>query len=105
MVPKFSALSRRQKTLRVNIPYRGSHGPRHLLINSTGIKIKGESEQNAHKRGSTPTEPLIIIILALRRPTLYFKNIRSAIIDHEKITLNICSNYVIGLEFVEQVFF
>jgi hypothetical protein len=55
MVPNFSALSRRQKTLRVNIPYRGLHGPRHLLNNSTGIKTKGESEQNAHKHGSTPT--------------------------------------------------
>lgn len=28
----FSTLSRRQKTLAVNIPYRGSKGPLHLLI-------------------------------------------------------------------------
>ena len=31
-VPDFSTLSRRQKTLAVNIPYRGSNGPLHLLI-------------------------------------------------------------------------
>lgn len=31
-VPDFSTLSRRQKTLAVNIPYRGSEGPLHLLI-------------------------------------------------------------------------
>jgi hypothetical protein len=31
-VPDFSTLSRRQKTLAVNIPYRGSKGPLHLLI-------------------------------------------------------------------------
>ena len=31
-VPDFSSLSRRQKTLAVNIPYRGSNGPLHLLI-------------------------------------------------------------------------
>jgi hypothetical protein len=30
-VPDFSTLSRRQKTLQVNIPYRGSDGPLHLL--------------------------------------------------------------------------
>ncbi len=28
--PVFSTLSRHQKTLAVNIPYRGSKGPRHL---------------------------------------------------------------------------
>ena len=38
-VPDFSTLSRRQKTLAVNIPYRGSRGPLHLLIDSTGIKV------------------------------------------------------------------
>ena len=41
-VPDFSTLSRRQKTLDVTIPYRGSQGPLHLLIDSTGIKLEGE---------------------------------------------------------------
>lgn len=48
-VPDFSTLSRRQKTLAVNIPYRGSKGPLHLLIDSTGIKVEGEGEWNARK--------------------------------------------------------
>ena len=52
-VPNFSTLSRRQKTLKVNIPYRGSQGPLHLLIDSTGIKVEGEGEWNARKHGST----------------------------------------------------
>ena len=43
-VPDFSTLSRRQKTLKVNIPFRGSQGPLHLLIDSTGIKVEGEGE-------------------------------------------------------------
>ena len=43
-VPNFSTLSRRQKTLKVTIPYRGSAGPLHLLIDSTGIKVEGEGE-------------------------------------------------------------
>ena len=32
VVPDFSTRSRRQKTLAVNVPYRGSKGPLHLLI-------------------------------------------------------------------------
>ena len=52
-VPDFSTLCRRQKTLAVNIPYRGSGGPLHLLIDSTGIKAEGEGEWNARKHGGT----------------------------------------------------
>ena len=50
-VPDFSTLSRRQKTLKVNVPYRGSDGPLHLLVDSTGIKVEGEGEWNARKHG------------------------------------------------------
>ena len=50
-VPDFSTLSRRQRTLDVTIPYRGSQGPLHLLIDSTGIKVEGEGEWNARKHG------------------------------------------------------
>ncbi|SUZ33338.1 hypothetical protein ROE7235_03107 [Roseibaca ekhonensis] len=49
--PDFSTLSRRQKTLSVTIPYRGSDGPLNLLIDSTGIKAEGEGEWNARKHG------------------------------------------------------
>jgi hypothetical protein len=52
-VPDFSTLRRRQKTLKVNIPYRGSQGPLHLLIDSTGIKVEGEGEWNACKHGGS----------------------------------------------------
>ena len=52
-VPDFSTLCRRQKTLKVNIPYRGSQGPLHLLIDSTGIKVEGEGEWNARKHGGS----------------------------------------------------
>ena len=52
-VPDFSTLSRRQKTLKVNIPYRGSDGPLHLLVDSTGIKVEGEGEWNARKHGGS----------------------------------------------------
>ena len=36
-VPDFSTLSRRQKTLSVTSPYRGSDGPLNLLISSRDI--------------------------------------------------------------------
>ena len=44
---------RGQKTLKVIIPYRGSQGPLHLLIDSTGIKVEGEGAWNARKHGGT----------------------------------------------------
>jgi len=48
-VPDFSTLCRRQKERVVNIPYRGSDGPLHLLVDSTGIKAEGEGEWHARK--------------------------------------------------------
>jgi len=52
-VPDFSTVSRRQKALAVKIPYRGSQGPLHLLIDSTGIKVEGEGEWNARTHGGS----------------------------------------------------
>ena len=52
-VPDFSTLCRRQKTLSVAIPYKGSAGPLHLLVDSTGIKAEGEGEWNACKHGGS----------------------------------------------------
>ncbi|MCA2009630.1 IS5 family transposase [Tritonibacter mobilis] len=52
-VPDFSTLSRRQKTLDVTIPYRGSKGAIHLLVDSTGIKVEGEGEWHARKHGGS----------------------------------------------------
>ena len=43
-VPDCSTLCRRQKTLTVDIPYRGCHGPLRLPRGSTGIKAEGEGE-------------------------------------------------------------
>ncbi len=63
-VPDFSTLSRRQKTLAVNIPYRGSKGQLHLLVDIEpwerhwsgrpwrgGIKVEGEGEWHTRKHG------------------------------------------------------
>jgi len=70
-VPNFSTLSRRQRTLKVNIPYRGSPGPLHLLIDiepvsatgssepARGIKVEGEGEWSEadQKTGVGPRFP------------------------------------------------
>ncbi|MCJ2182423.1 transposase, partial [Novosphingobium sp. 1949] len=42
LVPDFSTLSRRQKTLLVEIPCQPRSGPLHRLIDSTGIKAVGD---------------------------------------------------------------
>ena len=69
-VPDFSTLSRRQKTLAVNIPYRGSKGPLHLLIDSTGIKVEGEGEWHARKHGGPKRRVWRKIHLSIDEETL-----------------------------------
>ena len=51
--PDFSTLCRRQQTLNVILPYRGSTGPLNLLIDSTGINAEGKGEWNARKHGGS----------------------------------------------------
>ena len=57
-VPDHSTLCRRQRTLKVMLPYRGSPGPLNLLVDSTGIKVRGEGEWVSLRRGFLlPTSP------------------------------------------------
>ncbi|WP_435170913.1 IS5 family transposase [Falsirhodobacter sp. 1013] len=51
-VPDFFTLSRRQKTLAVQIPHRRRLGPLNLLVDSTGIKFLGDGEWLARKHGT-----------------------------------------------------
>ena len=52
-MPDYSTLSRRQKTLQVQLPCRRSgDGPLDLLIDSTGIKFVGEGEWKRKKHGA-----------------------------------------------------
>ena len=55
LVPDFSTLCRRQRSLTVQIPYRPSTGALHLLIDSTGIKAEGDGEWLAS--GVDPVSP------------------------------------------------
>ena len=51
-VPDFSTLCRRQKTLRVQLPYQSSATALDLLVDSTGIKFLGEGEWKRKKHGA-----------------------------------------------------
>jgi hypothetical protein len=51
-VPDFSTVSRRQRHLRVQLSYRPSTAPLHLLVDSTGIKFLGEGEWKRKKHGA-----------------------------------------------------
>ena len=69
-VPDFSTLSRRQKTLEVVIPFRGSKGPLHLLVDSTGIKVEGEGEWHTRKHGGSKRRVWRKIHLGIDEETL-----------------------------------
>lgn len=51
-VPDFSTLSRRQKTIAVQMSNRRAPGPLNLLVDSTGIKFLGDGEWLARKHGT-----------------------------------------------------
>lgn len=69
-VPDYSTLCRRQKTLAVQLPYRGSAGPLHLLVDSTGIKVRGEGEWHARKHGGARRRVWRKVHLAVDEATL-----------------------------------
>ena len=51
-VPDFSTLSRRQRTLNVQIPLQSRRECLHFLVDSTGIKMMGEGEWKVKKHGA-----------------------------------------------------
>ncbi len=52
-VPDFSTLCRRQKTITIQIPYRRSDSPLNLLVDSTGVKVRGEGEWQVRRHGAS----------------------------------------------------
>ena len=47
--PNYSTLSRRAKTLKIDLGVRNTGEPIHLLVDSTGIKVAGEGEWKTRK--------------------------------------------------------
>ena len=50
-VPDYSTLCRRQKTVTIQIPFRRVGGDLNLLVDSTGVKMRGEGEWQVRKHG------------------------------------------------------
>jgi hypothetical protein len=50
-VPDYSTLCRRQKTVGIQIPFRRSDGQLNLLVDSTGVKMRGDGEWQMRKHG------------------------------------------------------
>ena len=69
-VPDYSTLCRRQKTLAVQLPDRRSGGPLHQIVDSTGIKVRGEGEWHARKHGGTGRRVWRMVHLAIDESTL-----------------------------------
>ena len=77
-VPDVGTLSRRQKTPKVNIPFRGSDGPlRLLLADSAGIGVEGEGEWNARKHGGSKRRVWRRIPIGTDEQTLEIRAVRS----------------------------
>lgn len=50
-VPDYSTLCRRQGTVTIQIPYRRSGGDLNLLVDSTGVKVRGDGEWQVRRHG------------------------------------------------------
>ena len=50
-VPDYSTLCRRQRSVTIQIPYRRSDGSLNLLVDSTGVKTRGDGEWQVRKHG------------------------------------------------------
>jgi len=70
LVPDFSTLSRRQKTLAISISCQKLAGPLHLLIDSTGIKFEGDGEWRARKHGPSKRRQWRKLHIAVNEETL-----------------------------------
>ncbi len=75
LVPDYSTLCRRQRTLAVQLPYRGSNGSLHLLVDSTGIKVRGEGEWHARKHGGARRRVWRKVHLAVDEATLEVRGV------------------------------
>jgi hypothetical protein len=69
-VPDFSTLSRYQKTLQVQLPYRCSSTALDLLVDSTSIMFLGEGEWKRKKHGAQYRRPWRKVHLGIDASTL-----------------------------------
>jgi len=68
-VPDCSALCRRQTTVTIRGPCRRGEGPLNLLVDSTGVKMRGDGEGQVRKRGPGRRRPWRKVHLAIDAAT------------------------------------
>jgi hypothetical protein len=74
-VPDYSTLSRRQQTLKVQLPYRPRTTALDLLVDSTGIKFLGEGEWKRKKHGAEYRRQWRKVHLGIDAQTLEIRSI------------------------------
>jgi IS5 family transposase len=68
-VPDHSTLSRRMKTLAIDIPVEPTHKARHVVIDSTGVEVYGEGEWKTRQHGVSKRRTWRKLHLALDEAT------------------------------------
>ena len=68
-VPDHSTLCRRQARIAVQVPYRASGQPLNLLVDSTGIKFRGDGEWQARKHGPSRRRQWRKVYIAMQAGT------------------------------------
>jgi hypothetical protein len=68
-VPDHSTLSRRMKTLEIDIPVQPTDKARHVVIDSTGVKVYGEGEWKTRQHGISKRRTWRKLHLALDEAT------------------------------------
>ena len=59
-VPDYSTLCRRQRNVTIQIPYRRSEGLLNLLVDSTGVKMRGDGEWQVRNHGPGRRRCLVV---------------------------------------------
>jgi hypothetical protein len=81
-VPDYSTLSRRARTLRIDLP-RKAEGPVHLVIDSTGMKVFGEGEWKVRQHGYSKRRTWLKLHLAIDPES---HEIRAAVVSEPGVT-------------------
>ena len=82
-LPVHTTLSRRQKTLTIDLPTQPASGGRHVVVDSTGIKVYGEGEWKTRQHGVSKRRTWLKLHLGVDEQT---GEILAAVVTTNKIS-------------------